>query len=320
MKAAYCAEGGGPEVLRYGDVPEPTLAPDEVLIRVEAISIEGGDILNRRRSRPGVAQHVVGYQAAGTIEAVGAEVASVHVGQRVVGQADQGSHAEVFAAPAARVFPVPDGLDIGIASTLPVTFGTAHDALFEFGGLKPGETVLVQGAAGGVGIACVQLAKQAGATVIGTARGADRIARLGALGLDHGIDYAEEDIGQRCRELTDGRGVDLVVDMAGGRNLTQVYDAMRYRGRFAAVGLSSGEMPVFTFSDLLSKNLTIIGVFLAREIHTPRVHALVDAMMRDVLAGRLTMPIDREFALADAAAAHAHVETGHPLGRVLMRP
>lgn len=320
MKAAYIREGGAPDVFVYGDVPDPMIGPEDVLIRVETISIEGGDILNRQHMPQLPSPHVVGYQAGGTVVAVGYKVAHIRPGQRVVGQTDAGSHAELFAVPQGRVFPVPDGLDMDIACTIPVTFGTASDALFEFGGLKAGETVLIQGAAGGVGVACVQLAKRAGATVIGTARGSDRLERLKALGMDYGIDYALEDIGERTRELTDGRGADLVVDMAGGKSLSQLYRALAYRGRLAAVGLSSGEMPVFAFTDLLAKNLTVIGVFLALEIETPRVHALIDGFFEDALAGRVTMPVDKVFSLAEAALAHTHVQGGHPFGRVLMHP
>ena len=320
MKAAYYAQSGGPEVIHYGEVPDPVLRPDEVLIRVQAVSIEGGDIISRRFGKPASACHVVGYQAGGVVEAVGAAVTSIRPGQRVVGHNSAGSHAERFAVPQGLCFPVPDGLDMDVAATVPVTFGTAHDALFEFGGLKCGETVLVQGAAGGVGVACVQLARRAGAIVIGTAHGPERLARLAALGMNHGIDYALEDIGLRTRALTGGKGADLVIDMAGGKGLKQLLDALAYRGRFMAVGVSSGEFPSFSFSDLMSKNLTVQGVYLALEIRTARIHEAVAGYFADIVAGRLTMPIDSVYPLAEAAAAHAHVETGHPFGRVLLRP
>ena len=320
MKAAFYASNGGPEVVQYGDVPDPVLGPNEVLVRVQAVSIEGGDIISRRFGQPSSAQHVVGYQAGGVVAAVGAAVTSIRPGQRVVGHNSAGSHAELFAVPEDLCFPVPDGLDMDVASTVPVTFGTAHDALFEFGGLKPGESVLIQGAAGGVGVACVQLAKRAGATVIGTAFGPERLERLKALGMDHGIDYGCEDIGQRTLELTGGKGADLVIDMAGAKGLKQLLAAMAYRGRFMAIGVSSGEFPTFSFSDLMSKNLTVQGVYLALEIRTARVHEAVAAIFADIAAGRLSMPIERVYPLAEAAAAHAHVETGHPFGRILLRP
>lgn len=320
MKAAFYARNGGPEVLEYGDVPDPVPGPGEVLVRVSAVSIEGGDIIHRRTVPPASGVHVGGYQAAGVVEAVGAGVTAVRPGRRVVGQADRGSHAELFLVPQERIFPVPDGLDLDLAAPVPVVFGTASDALFEFGALRPGETVLVQGAAGGVGVACVQLAKRAGARVIGTARGADRLERLAALGMDDGIDHSVEDIGRRTRELTGGAGADLVVDMAGGAAVAQLLDALAHRGRLVAVGAASGTMPSFSFGDLLSKNLTVSGVYLALEIHTARVHELVRGFLDDVLSGGLTVPVDSVFPLREAARAHAHVEQGRPFGRVLLHP
>ncbi len=320
MKAAYYSANGGPEVMCFGDVSDPVLKPDDVLIRVQAVSIEGGDIISRRYGTPSSDRHVVGYQAGGVVEAVGAEIKSIQPGQRVVGHNAAGSHAELFAVPEDLCFPVPDGLNMDVAATVPVTFGTGLDALFEFGGLKRGETVLIQGAAGGVGVACVQLAKLAGATVIGTAFGPERLERLTALGMDHGIDYSCQDIGQRTRELTGGKGAELVIDMAGAKGLKQLLDALAYRGRYMAVGVSSGESPTFTFSELMGKNLTIQGVYLALEIRTARVHEAIAGIFADIAAGRLTMPIEQVYPLAQAAAAHAHVETGHPFGRILLRP
>ncbi|SEO90612.1 quinone oxidoreductase family protein [Trujillonella endophytica] len=320
MKAVFYGRNGGPEVLEYGDVPDPAAGAGQVLVRVSAVSIEGGDLIHRRTVPPTSARHVGGYQAAGVVEAVGAGVTVVRPGQRVVGQADRGSHAELFVVPQERIFPVPDGLDLDLAAPVPVLFGTASDALFEFGRLRAGETVLVQGAAGGVGVACVQLAKRAGARVIGTARGADRLERLTALGMDAGIDHSAEDIGRRARELTGGAGVDLVVDMAGGAAVPQLLDALGHRGRYVVVGAAGGGPQSFSFADLLSKQLTVSGVYLALEIHTARVHDLVRGFLEDVASGDLTVPVDSVFPLRDAARAHAHVEEGHPFGRVLLHP
>lgn len=320
MKAAYFEQSGGPEVLTYGEVPDPEVGPDTVLVRVQAVSIEGGDVISRRIGQPASPRHVVGYQAGGVVEAVGPAVTRFAPGDRVAAFNPFGSHAELFAVPEGHCFAVPEGVAMDVAATVPITFGTAHDALFEFGRLKAGETVLIQGAAGGVGVACVQLARRAGATVIGTAHGEDRLERLRALGLDHGIDYAREDIGVRTRELTGGRGADLVVDMAGGKSLAQLFDALAYRGRIAAIGGSSGTFPTFSFRDLLSKNVTVVGVYLALEIATPRIHEAIAGYYARIAAGELTMPIDRAFPLAEAAAAHAHIEQGHPFGRVLLHP
>src|SRR5881227_3353381 len=219
MKAAVYYETGPPDVFRYEDVPDPAVFPGGVVIDVEAISIEGGDTLNRGGGEMTSVPHIVGYQCAGTIVEVGEGVDDRHVGQRVVATMMSGSHAELVAVPSIITWPVPDGADTVAAACVPVAFGTADDCLFEFGHLQAGETVLIQAGAGGVGIAAIQLAKRAGATVIATASSEDRLGRLKDLGLDHGVDYSRDDWVDHVRELTGGRGVDLVVDSVGGRIL-----------------------------------------------------------------------------------------------------
>src|SRR5665213_2832656 len=178
MKAAVYYENGAPEVLKYEDVADPACHPEGVVIRVEAVSIEGGDTLNRWRGALAGRPHIVGYQAAGEIIEVGAEVSGLRVGQKVATTAAYGSHAELRAVPARNAWPVPEGFDIRQASVMPVTFGTADDCLFAFGRLKAGETVLVQAGASGVGVAAIQLAKRAGATVLATASSDARLERL----------------------------------------------------------------------------------------------------------------------------------------------
>ena len=166
MKAAVYDRPGGPEVFRYQEVPDPDLTADGVLIRVEAISVEGGDTLHRARSEVTSPPQIVGYQAAGTVLAVGDQVTALREGDRVVTVGTDGSHAELRAVPERFCWAIPDGLSTDEAACVPVAFGTADDALFEFGRLRSGETALVHAGAGGVGIAAIQLAKRAGATVL----------------------------------------------------------------------------------------------------------------------------------------------------------
>lgn len=320
MKAAYYFENGGPDVLEYGDLPDPEVSPKTVLIKVEWISIEGGDLLNRIHTPPPVKPFVPGYQAAGTVEAVGSKVSRFKAGDRVVGFNWNGSHAELFAVPEHYAYAVPDSLDLRLASTIPVAIGTAHDSLFEYGDLKEGEFVLVQGAAGGVGLPAVQLAAQAGAIVIGTAAGKERLARIDPLGLHYGIDYRSEDIAERCREITGGKGVDLVLDLAGGHGKDKLVEAMRARGRYQVIGAAEGTLPSFGFFELIQKAMRVNGISFGRDMHTQRVHALLDNLTAQVAEGRLTMPIEREFALSEVRAAHTFVAEGHPFGRVLMTP
>lgn len=320
MKAACYTTNGDPSVLQYGNLPDPTVGDDEVLVRVEAISLEGGDIQSRRNKPPEHTPHVVGYAAAGVIEKVGPEVNGLVVGQRVACFNWQDSHAELFAVPADFVFPVPDGLDIQTAAVGLIAYGIAHDALFEFGGLKAGETVLIQGATGGVGLAAVQLASQAGATVLTTASSAERNDRLRDYGSMHGIDYKQDDIAARARGLTDDSGVDLVIDLAGGKSVQSVLHSLRYRGRMVSVGGASGEGASFEFGDIAPESLAVYGMLFGKELASHRVHKLVATLFADLAAGRITMPIDKKFPLSQAAEAHRYSEEGHPFGRIVMKP
>jgi NADPH:quinone reductase-like Zn-dependent oxidoreductase len=193
MKAAVYDNPGPPTVLKYAEVPDPVCGPQDVLIAVEAISIEGGDLINRRSTQQR-SRWIVGYAAAGTIVAVGDEVRDRTVGDRVAAFDMQGSHAEFWAVPAARTWLVPDRLGMAEAAVLPISFGTAYHCVTTKGRLQEGETVLIQAAAGGVGLAAVQLARGAGANVIAVARESVRQARLSGLGASHVIDRLENDV------------------------------------------------------------------------------------------------------------------------------
>jgi len=319
MKAAVYYETGPPDVFRYEDVPDPVCGPGDVLIGVEAISIEGGDTLNRGGGEMATTPHIVGYQCAGTIREVGDQVTERSVGQRVVCTNLWGSHAELVVVPPVVTWPVPDGLDIVDAACIPIPFGTADDCLFEFGRLVDGETVLIQAGAGGVGIAAIQLAKRHGATVLATASSDEKLERLVDLGLDHGINYREVDFADVARELTGGRGVDLVVDSVGS-TLEGSVRALAYRGRVSLVGQAGRDPQRFDASLLMMGNQTLVGVFLGAEIATERVQRMIAAHIDDVAAGSLRVVVDRTFPLSDAAGAHAYVESRQAFGRVVLIP
>ena len=320
MKAAVYYENGGPEVLKYEDAPDPTCHPKGVVIRVEAISIEGGDTLNRFGGALVTKPHIVGYQAAGEIIEIGAEVDNLRLGQKVATVNAFGSHAELRAVPARNCWVVPDGYDVAKASVIPVTFGTADDCLFEFGRLKAGETVLVQAGASGVGLAAIQLAKRAGATVLATASSDSRLEALKAYGLDHGINYRHEDVAQAVMRLTDKKGVDLVVDSVGGSTLQGSIRSLGYRGRVSMVGAAGREPMTVDVSSLMGGNRSLSGVFLGAEIGTDRVHDNIQRLINDAARGEISVRIDRTFPLAEAAAAHAYIESRAAIGRVVMVP
>ncbi len=320
MKAAVYYENGSPDVLKYEEVPDPVCHPKGVIIRVLAISIEGGDTLNRWRGPLVRHPHIVGYQASGEIVEVGSEVTHLKVGQKVATVDGFGSHAELRPVPARNCWPIPDGFDPRLAAVIPVAFGTAHDCLFEFGRLKAGETVLVQAGASGVGLAAIQLAKRAGATVLATASSDERLERLKAYGLDHGINYRTHAVPESVMKLTDNKGVNLVVDSVGGPTLQGSILSLAYRGRVSMVGQAGREPMTVDVGSLMGGNRSLSGVFLGAEIMTDRAHDMIQRLIDEAARGEFKVVIDREFPLSQAAAAHAYIESRAAVGRVLMIP
>src|SRR5436190_2234420 len=285
MKAAVIYENGAPDVLRYEDVPDPECPDGCVVIDVEAISIEGGDLLARAGSPPPSVPHVVGYLAAGTVVEVGAGVEAPAAGDRVVTLNMAGSHASKRAVPAISTWPIPDGLDAAAASCIPVAFGTAEECLFTAGHLEAGNTALIHAGGGGVGMAAIQLAKAAGATVISTASSDEKLERLTAeFRLDHGINYARESFVERTRELTDGRGAEVVLDSIGGQNLVDSIDALAYRGTLVSVGVAGRAGSNVEAKDLWAQNNALRGVFLGGALlaEFPRVHGMISDLFERV--------------------------------------
>lgn len=320
MMAAVYYENGPPSVLRYEQVPDPKCHAKGVVIRVAAVSIEGGDLLHRVGAPLASRPHVVGYQAAGEIVEVGTEVTHLRVGQRVVTVDGAGSHAQLRAVPARNCWVVPEGADLRSVACIPIPFGTADDCLFEHARLRAGETVLVQGGGGGVGLAAIQLAKRAGATVLATASSEEKLERLRPFGVDHGINYRDQDLVAEVRRVTKGHGADVIVDPIGGTTLQQSIAALAYRGRIAWVGRAGRELVKHDVGALMQGNQSLIGVFLGAEITTDRVHDMIQRHVDEVAAGKLAVAIDRAFPLKDAAAAHAFIESRKAFGRVLLIP
>src|SRR5579859_7605184 len=242
MKAAVYYENGGPDVLKYEEVPDPECHRKGIVIRVEAVSIEGGDTLNRFRGALATKPHIVGYQAAGEVVAVGEEVENIRVGDKAVTTGAFGSHAELRAVAARTAWVIPPGMDVRLAAAIPVPFGTAHDCLFEFGRMKKGEIVLVQAGASGVGVAAIQLAARAGASmVLATASSDERLEKLKPLGLTHGINYAADDVPTEVMRLTNNHGADVIVDPVSGTTLQSSINSLAYRGRVSMVGQAGRE-------------------------------------------------------------------------------
>ena len=322
MKAAVYYETGGPDVFRYEDVPDPAAGPRELLVRVEAISIEGGDTLNRLQGEIGKAPHIVGYQCAGTVVQVGGEVLDFVPGDRVVTVGLDGSHAEMRAVDHAFAWKIPEALPTEEAACVPVPFGTADDCLFEFGHLAAGETVLVHAGAGGVGIAAIQLARRAGARVFATASSEAKLTRLEELGMDEGINYTATDFVAECRRRTDGRGIDVVVDSVGAAPLQGSIDVLSYRGRCVSVGdAGRSAAQALDVSGMRPNNQTFSGYFLGAELFLGRrAYEMIARHLEAIGRGELRVVVDRTYPLHDAAAAHAYIESRQSFGRVLLVP
>jgi NADPH2:quinone reductase len=322
VKAAVYYQTGGPDVFRYEEVPDPVVGPSDLLIKVGAISIEGGDTLNRLGGELRTVPHVVGYQSAGVVVEIGADVKDYRVGDRVVSIGVDGSHAALRAATSAFVWTIPESVTTEDAACVPIPFGTAHDALFEFGRLQAGETALIHAGAGGVGVAAIQLAKRAGARVLATASSDEKLERLRPLGLDEGINYRTHDFVVEARRLTEGRGVDVVVDGVGGVTLQGSLDVLAYRGRcvsFGDAGRSSAER--VDISNMRGNNQSLMGYFMGAELFFyPRAHAMVAQLLELVASKEIRVIIDRTYPLADAAEAHAYIESRQSFGRVLLIP
>jgi NADPH2:quinone reductase len=233
-----------------------------------------------------------------------------------------GSHAERVAVQAEATWVLPERLDLERGACVPIAVGTADDCLFEFGHLEAGETVLVHAGASGVGIAAIQLAKRAGATVLATASNDSKLDRLKSLGLDHGINYETSDFVAKTRELTKGRGVELVIDPVGGRTLQGSIEAAAYRGRIISVGSAGRDPQPPNLSLLHPGNKSLTGLFLGAELalNPGRVRPMVARHLEDAAAGALEIVIDRRFPLAQASDAHAYIESRQAFGRVLLIP
>ena len=322
MKAAVIYENGDPSALRYEDVPDPDCPEGFVVVDAEAISIEGGDLLARASGALPAAPHIVGYLSAGTVSEVAAGVQGRAVGHRVVALNAAGSHAARRAVPAAMTWPIPAGLDAARAACVPVAFGTAYECLFTAGDLEQGQTVLIHAGGGGVGMAVIQLAKRAGATVIATASSDEKLQRLKPLGLDHGVNYATDSFVERVNALTDSRGVDVVIDSTGGQNLIDSVGVLAYRGTLVSVGVAARAGSAIEARSLWTRNNTLRGVFLGGAIlpEYTRIHPMIGDQLERVAGGELHVEIDRTFPLADAAAAHRYIESRKAFGRVILTP
>lgn len=323
MRAIRATAHGSPSVLEPITTAPPTPADDEVRIAVERAGVNFADLEKRRGRYPEnpTPPYIPGIEVSGRVDSAGDETAYKR-GDRVAGIVDQGGYAESVVASESRLLDVPFNVDLGVAAALPIQYVTAHNALFEWGGLQAGERVLIHAAAGGVGTAAVQLANDAGATVFGTASTADKRALASDLGVEHPIDYTTEDVANVIESRTDSEGVDLVLDGVGGDAFYAGVDALAEGGRIVTYGMASGNIPTVATPRLLFNNQTVMGYHLLHALtHAPtRVRNGMDRVMRRFANGALTVVEDRVLPLTMADQAHHALAERETVGKVFLQP
>nr|WP_240334377.1 NADPH:quinone oxidoreductase family protein [Sphingobium estronivorans] len=317
-----CAAFAPVESLTHGDFPVPAAGPGEVVIDVVAAGVNYPDVLivqGKYQTKPPL-PFVPGSEAAGYIAAIGEGVEGFAIGDRVIAFTGSGAFAEQVKAPATQVWTVPEGVDLEVASGIAITYGTSYHALKDRGALKPGETLLVLGAGGGVGLTAVELGKHLGARVIAAASGPEKLALAKAQGADDLIDYAQEDLRERIKELTGGKGVDVVYDPVGGATSIVGVRSLAWGGRHLVIGFAGGEIPAIPANLLLLKSAAAVGVLWGNMVRADPVNQ--GANMRQILdwlaQGALRPVIDARFDLSDAVAALQHLEKRKVKGKVLL--
>jgi NADPH:quinone reductase-like Zn-dependent oxidoreductase len=334
MRSVWITRTGPPEVLEVRESPDPAPAAGQVLVRMRAAGINFADVMARLGLYPDAPKLpcVVGYEVAGTVERVGSGVAGLKAGDRVVALTRFGGYTEAIAVPEAQVFPMPAAMSFEEAAAVPVNYLTAVLMLRHFGNVRKGDRVLVHAAAGGVGMAAIQLCRIAGAEVIGTAS-ASKHAKLRDAGVAHAIDYRTQDFEHEVKRITGGRGVDIVLDATGA--FGKSYRTLAPLGRLVCFGLSGAatglvpsrlaalgrivRLPWFHPIKLMNDNKAVIGVNLGHlwdRIELLRGEML--ALLADYDAGRIAPVVGKTFPLVQAAAAHRFIQERQNVGKVLL--
>jgi NADPH2:quinone reductase len=318
MKAAVYSQNGGPEGFSYEEVNDPRPQANEVLIKVEAISIEGGDLSNRQLSPPKTPKHIVGYAAAGEIIELGTDVTGFKVGQKVITFSWAGSHAELRAVSASTTFAIPDGMDLQLAVASFIGVGTAALAI-HLSAVQPGDTVLVTGATGGVGNAVVQLLANAGIKVFAAGRHADTLKALKEFGIAESILVGDAPIHEQVKTVKP-EGVDIVIDTVGMDVLIDGIKSLKDGGKVVLIAGRAGAANFIDPLYILSHRITVIGCLLGVIMHEPFVRDLLKSSLKQVAEEEVKVPIHQVFRLSEVKEAHAAAEQVGKLGRIIMVP
>lgn len=315
---------GGPEVLQPATAPVPQPRPDEVLIRVLAAGVNRPDVQQRRGLYPPPpgASPLIGLEVAGEVVAAGEAVTQYHVGDRVCALTNGGGYAQYCVAPAPQALPWPNGYDAVRAAALPETSFTVWANLFMLGRLAAGESVLVHGGTSGIGVTALQFAKAIGATVYATAGSDAKVAACLRLGADGAINYRTQDFLPEIQRLTDGRGVDVVLDMLGASYFPRNLRCLAMDGRLVLIAFLGGsKLDALDLAPIMTRRLTVTGSTM-RPRSTAQKGAIAAALRAQVWplldAGRCAPVIERVFPLAEAAAAHALMESSAHIGKIVL--
>ncbi|MEK6209151.1 MAG: NAD(P)H-quinone oxidoreductase [Pseudomonadota bacterium] len=323
MRAIEITAPGGPEVLRVSQRAVPVPAFNEVLIEVAAAGVNRPDVLQRKGGYPPPpgASDIPGLEVAGTIVAAGAGVNEWKLGDRVCALVTGGGYAEYVAAPAPQCLPIPRDLTLIEAAGLPETFFTVWVNVFERAGLKDSETLLIQGGSSGIGVTAIQMARALGHRVFVTAGSADKCAACEKLGASRAINYRTEDFVAVVKELTGGKGVDVILDMVGGDYVPRELACLADDGRLSLIAFLGGTKATIDMTDILRRRLTITGSTLrARsvEVKGAIAQALKQKIWPLIEAGKIRPVIYRTFRLEEASAAHALMESSAHIGKIML--
>lgn len=322
MRAVLCKEWGGPEKLVIEDVPQPALREGAVRVAVHAAGVNFADLLviaGQYQEKPAF-PFTPGAEAAGVVSEVGAGVNTLKPGDRVMALTGLGAYAEEAVVDAARVLPIPASMDFPSAAAFPVAYGTSHGALEWRARLQAGEWLLVLGAAGGVGLAAVEIGKCMGARVIACAGSAEKLAVARQQGADHVIDYSREDIRERVKAITGGHGADVVYDPVGGDAFDAALRSIAWGGRYVVIGFAAGRIPQIPANIVLVKNIDVIGFYWGSyQAHNPD---LLRGSLAKLLGwfeqGKLKPHVSRGFDLAEVAQALSELSRRKTTGKVVL--
>lgn len=325
MKAIVITQPGGPEVLQLAGRPKPLIAPDEVLIKVIAAGINRPDVFQRKGNYPppaGAPADIPGLEIAGVVAEVGAAVTRWKTGDKVCALVTGGGYAEYCKAPEGQCLPIPSNLSYPEAASLPETFFTVWNNVFDRGALKPGESLLVHGGSSGIGVTAIQTAKALGSTVYITAGSDDKCGFCEELGADKAINYKTADFKKEIKALTDGAGVNVILDMIGGDYMPGNIDSLAIEGRLVFINAMNGREVQLDLAKVMAKRLIITGSMLrSREVAFKAAIAknLEQKIWPLIESGMIKPVIYKIFNAEDAAAAHRLMESSAHTGKIVLR-